>query len=88
MNEIAQMYLRRCNDQPPEGIEIDRETVLALARAAQRYADVEIRGDLENGLSVRLPPQAWWAGEAAGTRWRIFTYMPLPSGQHRASPTA
>lgn len=86
MSGSPQLYLRRCNEQPPEGITVGRdsvESVLALARAAQHYADVDIRGDLESGLSVRLPPERSWGAERWGARWRTFTYTPLPSGERR-----
>jgi len=90
MSESFQVYLRRCNNQPPEGIKVNRDTVeivLALARSAQHYADVDIRGDLETGLSVRLPPERSWGSERWGAHWRTYTYTPLQTGQHRAPAT-
>lgn len=87
MTKASQLYLRRCNGQPTAGITVSRdtvETVLALARLVA----VDIGGDLETGLMIRLPAGRPWEVEAPGTVERTFTYTPLPSGQHRAPATA
>lgn len=83
--DVPQLYLRRCNDQPRSGITVMRETVesvLSLARAAE-HLDVVVVGDLETGLSIRLPAGRPWEVEAGGTAERTFTYTPMPTGQHR-----
>jgi len=85
MSDATQLYKRRCNSQPPEGITVTRatvETVLALATAAGPA--VAIVGDLETGLRIRIPAGRPWEVELAGTVERVFTYEPLPAGQHRA----
>lgn len=81
-----QLYLRRCNDEPLQGVEISRADVefrLSLARATE-HLGVAVAGDLETELSIRIPAGPWWAVEPAGTVPRTFTYTPLPVGQHRA----
>lgn len=87
MSENTQLYLRRCNGFPVDGITISRDTVesvLALARAAQGVTAVSIGGDLEVGLKIRIPAGRPWEVEPAGTREREFTYTPVSTGQHRA----
>lgn len=84
MSDDMQLYKRRCNKFPPEGITVTRatvETVLALATAAGPA--VTIAGDLETGLSITIPAGRPWEVELAGTVERTFTYKPLPPGQHR-----
>lgn len=79
-----QLYLRRCNGQPADGVEVDRDTVefvLSLAHMAQGVTAVAIRGDLESGLTIRIPAGPSWAVEAPGTVEREFTYEPVPAGR-------
>ena len=84
MTEVPQLYLRHCNRQPPSGITVNRDTVesvLALARVARSIADVVIHGDLETGLTIRIPASRPWEVEIGGTEARTFTYTPLPAGE-------
>lgn len=81
-----QLYLRKCNNGPEHGITIGRATVesaLAVARTGE-HLGVTIEGDLETVLTIHIPAGRPWEVELPGTEPRVFTYTPLPSGQHRA----
>lgn len=87
MTGMPQLYRRRCNNLPREGITVTRatvESVLALALAAPGVTAVAVAGDLETGLSILIPAGRPWEVERFGTVARTFTYEPLPAGQRRA----
>lgn len=79
MNRVAaaQLYLRRCNGLPVGGIVVTRETVASVLALAS-VSVVDIRGDLEAGLSVRLAAGRPGEVEQAATMERTFTYTPVP----------
>lgn len=85
-----QLYLRRCNGFPVDGITITRatvESVLAMARAVPGVTAVSIDGDLEAGLKIRFPAGRPWEVEPAGTEERTFTFTPVSTGRPSPDPT-
>jgi len=74
-----QLYLRRCNNQPAAGITVTRETVASVL-ALRSLSAATITGDLETGVTVRVPGRRPWECETPGTVEREFTYEPLPGG--------
>jgi hypothetical protein len=83
MTDASQLYLRRCNDQPAGGITVTRDTVESVLALAL-LAAVDVRGDLETELRIRLPAGRPWEVEAGGTVERTFTFVPLRTSRHRA----
>jgi len=80
MSDAPQMYLRRCNGQPEAGITVSRATVTSMLAHA-RVSIIEILGDLETGLAVRIAAGHRDRVESPGTVARTFTYTPLPTGR-------
>lgn len=76
MNDAPQLYLRRCNTKPDAGIVVTRATVASVLALAS-VSVVELRGDLDTGLTVRLAAGRPGDVEAGGTTERTFTYTPL-----------
>ena len=74
-----QLYLRRCNGRPAAGITVSRATVASIL-ALSRVSAATITGDLDTGLTVRIPARQPWECETPGTVEREFTYEPLPAG--------
>jgi hypothetical protein len=76
MTEIPQLYLRRCNGLPVDGIVVTRATVASVIALAS-VSIIDARGNLETGLSVRLAAGRPWEVEPGGTTERTFTYTPI-----------
>lgn len=77
-----QLYLRRCNGLPAAGIVVSRATVASVL-ALTTVSTIETRGDLDTGLTVHFAAGHRDHVEQPGTVPRVFTYTPLPAGQHR-----
>lgn len=84
MTGAPQLYLRRCNGLPLEGITITRETVESVIQLLSTSSAVPV-GDLETGLTVTIAATRAPGAEPAAARQRVFTFEPLPTGQHQAS---
>lgn len=82
MTAEPQLYARRCNGLPEGGITVTRETVESVIALLSRSI-VETSGDLAAGLTIRVAGGHPIAVEAPGTVERVFTFEPLPDGQHR-----
>lgn len=76
-----QLYLRRCNGLPAEGITVSRDTVETVIRLLSRSI-VETSGDLDTGMTIRVAGGHPIAVEAPGTVERVFTFEPAVTGQH------
>lgn len=84
MTGVPQLYLRRCNGLPVDGITITRATVESVLQLLSTSSAVPV-GDLDTGLTITIAATRAPGAEPAAARQRVFTFEPLPVGQHRAS---
>lgn len=83
MTDVPQLYLRRCNGLPINGITITRATVESVIQLLSTSSAKPV-GDLDTGLTITIAATRAPGAEPAASRPRVFTFEPLPTGQHRA----